>query len=780
MRRAAIFGLFLWQLIAVARAQSVDVLRVNISPVKMSADGTGAPTLHWRLESLPTDSDILLTDPDRRLQLSQAIDSFAKIRTHCVGIFFTDHSNVPNNCSLSDALPGMVRFVSPGNLYLVAPTARTPTSGVTVVLRGIWTVASPPVIDSLCIVAATGSYNPGNCTENDPSATTVKLSTLAQTNNLGALPSQLADISIRVHDEHGSAAATVPLQKVAVDAFRIALQANAVPGHLFTAQAAAGVTSAIGSAYAIADSKWPAPEVVFGTAQVGPGYMLTIQNLHIVGSAAIMLNQGTQIGPQTPGINLALAKRRHEVGCALEKQYQRDLAPVVGAIPTSDDAWRVAKVILKSDQLVGPVIPQPASKNYTPCPGAPATPTGDRMEFTANRREVIAALNATIDAGIQASPHELLTGTGKLSENNMLLKNSETWADTGSLNLNGGPEVQTANASFGVGRSVGTQQTLAFGIDTDMLFLRDQNQRYGYLAGPTFVDEEHGANPNVYLTWTRPASLYALSAVVKASLGEQFRRVSLDPPAAYPPFLNHGWVNGLDPTFSAVSGYDFTHAHPTATGGGIGQIFVSVAGGFLAARDTAGGSFNFNRYSLKGEAELFFGVTGTSDFLVRYGRGVSATSAGTPLFELPQIGGSDNIRGIEQGEYVGRGLGFDQSELAVNAVSLWEWVRHTRATLPAKPDPAKTPAASNTSLSSLGITGIFVGGIYDRARIGSGSAASSLLDLSHGFHGSGIEAEVRGLRAGSSLVNIAFTYSISPNSVLHQKGVFLTSVSLNF
>ena len=783
MRRAGIFALFLCPFAGTSHAQLVDVLRVTVSPDKMAANGAGPQAPHWRLAALPAAGDILLTDPDRKSTVAQAIDSFAKTRTNCAGIFFADRSGAPNSCSLTSALSGLVLFGAPGT-YLGPPAATASASPVTIVLSGVWVAKPPPVIDALCIVAATGSYNPANCTDPDASAVTVTLGSLALTYKLGTLPAPLAAILIRVRAEQNTAAAVSQLQRAAVNAFGMAQKLNTLPGQPFTPQAALNIRQAIQSAYSISGSHWTGPVAQLGTAQRGTGYLLMIQNLRIVSAAAIVLTRGAEVGPQTPAIESALANRRYEVACMLEKQYRQELSSIVGTIPTNDSAWQVAKIVAESDQVSGPAIPQPASPDYKPCPGDPAPSvesSANRLEFTATRRAVVASLNGTVDAGIQASAHEILTGTGQLSESHMLLQNSETWADTGSLNLNGGPEVQTANTTLGIGRSIGTRQTLDFGFSADMSFLRDQNQRYGYLAGPKFVDEEYGVNPNAYLTWTRPASLYAFSAVVKASLAEQFRHVALEPPTAYPPFLNHGWVNGLDPTFSVVAGYDFTHAHPTASGGGLGQIFVSATGNFLAAREGAGGDFNFNRYSLESHAEVFFGVTGTSDFLARYGRGVSATSAGTPLFELPQVGGSGNIRSIEPGEYVGRGLGYDQSELAVNAFSLWKWIRRKPPAPPAKPDPAQgTSADASNPLASLGITGIFVGGIYDRARIGASSEPSSLLDLRHGFHGSGVDAEIRGLRAGSRLVNLSFIYSVSPNSVLHRKGVFITSVSLDF
>ena len=746
----------------------------------MPPNGSGAPAPHWRLAALPGSGDILLTNPDQKNQVAQTIASLNSTRTACGGMFYLDGFSKEPNCSLITALKTLVAFGGPLP-YLAPPAASAATSPVTVTLLGVWIGKAAPVVDSLCIVAATGSYQTQNCADPDPTATTVTLGTLAPAYNLGTLPPQLAAILIRVRAEDASAAAVSQLQRVAVNAFEIA-RSVALPGAPLPQGAALKIEQSILKAYTIADSNWPIPKTDFGIAPQGSGYLLMVENLRLVGSAAIILTRGTEAVQQSQKTEDALASRRLAVSCDLAKQYQKELASIVNVIPTSDQAWAVAQAIDRSVQLTKPVIPQPASADFKPCPGAPvpSAAAANRMEFTAARRAVVGTLDGTVNAGISASPHEILSGTGQLSENHVLLQDSETWADTGSLNVNGGVEVQNANASFGIGRSVGVRQTLDFGFDVDGLYLRDQNQRYGYLAGPKFVDEEYGANPNIYATWTRPGTLYALSAVVKASLGEQFRHVSVEPPSTYPPFLthcclNHGWVNGFDPTLSAVIGYDFAHSRPpTATGGGLGQILVSITANYLAARASSWGDFNFDRYSLKAEAEVFFGVTGTSDFFARYGRGVSAASAGTPFFELPQVGGADNIRGIEQGEYVGRGLGFDRSEFAVNAVSAWKWVRRKPAAASAKADPA------NTSLGGLGITGIFIGGIYDRARIGANSGPSNLFDLTHGFHSAGVEAEVRGLPAGQHRVNINFAYSISPNSVLHRDGVFITSVSLDF
>jgi len=774
-------------------AQAIPVFRVTLSPAQMPANGSGPQSLRWSIETLPGPVDILLSDRDQKDQVVQTIAALSAARPNCHGAFYLDAAQSPTSCSLRNALSSLIRFAGP------APFDKPPASSATapsapVTILGVWVGKALPTVSSFCIVAATDAYQTDDCAIPDPSAFTVPLSSLASAFGLGQLSPLAAGILIRVHGPTNPLppGTVAELQRAAVTLYIIATGLKIAPGAQIPSGAQSKVEQAAVAAYMIEDSNWPAPLSTLRATATGGGYVLTLRNLAIVTDAEVVLTRGNEAVLQTAATEASLANFRRRRACELDAKYKAQLASIVGTIPTTDSAWKISKVIARSLDLNPPVIPQPPSAAFQPC-DSQSTPSAEtaahRMELTAVRRAVVATLSGTANAGISASPHGLLSGTGQISESHMLLKTSETWGDSGSLNIDGGAEVQTADVSFGFGRSVGTRQTLDFGVDVDGLYLRDQNQRYGYLAGPKFVDEEYGANPNFYAIWTRPASLYALNAVIKTSLGEQFRHVLLEPPAAYPPFLNHGWVNGLDPTFSAVVSYDFTHSRPaTKTGGGLGQVFLSLSANLLAARTAAGGDFNFNHYSAFAAAELFFGVTGTGDFLVRYERGVSASSSGTPLFELPQMGGAENIRSIEQGEFVGRGLGFERSELAVNAVSAWHWIRHRPPAGQARPDPsqaasapaAAAPAKPHASLAGLGITGIYVGGLYDRARIGPNSALSNLFDLSHGFHGSGVEGEVRGLPAGARRVNIDFIYSRSPESILHRKGVFITSVSLDF
>ncbi len=159
------------------------------------------------------------------------------------------------------------------------------------------------------------------------------------------------------------------------------------------------------------------------------------------------------------------------------------------------------------------------------------------------------------------------------------------------------------------------------------------------------------------------------------------------------------------------------------------------------------------------------------------------------MFELPQLGGEANLRGVEMGEYIGRSIAFDQTELGVNAESVWHWVRKRRASPTKAAAQSVAPSAGaqqvpnipgKPTLSRLGISSIFINALYDRGKTMPLSSGGSLSDLRHAFHGSGIKGEIRGLRVKDRRANIALVYARSSASVLHKKGVFLTTISMDF
>lgn len=772
-------------------------MQVTVTAESISLHGKPL-ALHWVLSALPTPDDVKISDPGVKADFIAAMGAkLPKVDAECPKLIMD--RDATGLCSFTTDLnggPDQFDLLEPAEMIKAPPGDATPINQpATFTVRGNWKKAQLPPMQTLCIGVTIGIYGAFSdvgsvCKAQDTAVVEAKLGDLADANGLGPLPLIYAQIKIRTWAKAGPPNIITQLQSIAVQGYLSAKKEGMLPGETPPAHQSS-LFADIQKIYNIDDSGWPDVKQTFGRLTADGGdYFYIIQNLRTVSTATVMLTDAAQMAKPTPEQQVKLDAKLRDYGCALQEGFNARLDAMKDTIPTNDGAWKLAVNIGKSDTVTGVVIPKLANGAYTLCQdGRPKAESSadNRIAFTAAFRWVIGSLDATANAGLSASPHEIISGTAQIGESQLLLPNAQTFADTASLTVNGGPAVQRADFAFGIGRTSRASQPIVYGLELSGVYFRDQNQRFGYLAGPKFVDEEYGAEPGAYIEFTRPAETYAFTAHFRADAGFQFRHVGVQSPATYPPFLNHGWVNGLAPSFSALAGYDFAHeTSGAAAHGGIGQALVSIDGNFLRSRKEAGGDFDFDRYSVHGEAEVFFGATSSNDFVVRYGRGFSASSAVTPLFEMPQLGGDANLRGIEIGEYVGRGFGFDQTEIGVNAASVWNWFYKKQPTPVMAAVQAVTAGngaavpENKGALSSLGIDSIFVLGLYDRARVENSSAPGSLLDLRHGFHGSGVEVEIRGLRVNNRKANIGLIYARSPDSVIHRRGVFITSVSLDF
>jgi hypothetical protein len=805
--RIAIACSFAVTALCAATKVTADIVRVTVTAQTVATVSAQPAARHWVLKEFPADADVLIKDDAARSQFLAAMKKFHDGAASCNAIILDGKPRDKCGFVANVGVPAIHLNISGPAEILRAPDATVPAQAVEITLHGSWDGASLPApVQALCIRVGIGPFTgSGTCSVPDPATTPVTLKDLAPGAGLGSLPPQYEAIRIWTTTADKSEKTTAQLQAVAIAAFQTARKLDLLPvppGGKDVPLRTQDLADALGKLYNIDDSGWPDVRVSFlPISAAGPdagSYVLSIGNLQTVTHASVVLTPGP-LNDDNPKVKARLA----EVSCQIENRFLAPLKALEGTIPTNEGAWKIARTIGLSNQVTGVIIPRKAQGTYFTCDKhnqpnpVPEGPADNRIVFTGDHRWVMGSVTGDLTAGLSGNPHDILTGDGKIGEDHLLFPISHTFEDTASLRVNAGPVIQRSDFSFNIEGTAGVMQPFHYGIGVDTVFSRDANQRFGYLAGPKFVDEEYGPTPRAYVAFARPAETYAFTANILVNAGLQFRHVSILPPAAYPPFLNHGWVNGFDPSLTALLGYDFAHAaagvnasgmsHATPPGGGLGNVFINLNAEELRARKSLAGDFAFNRYTAHVEGEVFFGVTGRQDFVIRYNRGVTASSTATPLFELPEVGGANNIRGIELGEYVGQGFGFDQSEAGVNVMSAWGWLHRKKDAAVKAAALAKSPsaadfaaAAGKPTLSSLGINSIFVGGLYDRAKIVTGSSLGALLDLEHGFHGAGVKAEVRGLRAGNRKANLSFIYAHSPDSVLHHKGTFLVSVSLDF
>ncbi len=528
---------------------------------------------HWVLTKLPQPKDVLISNPDVKQRFIDAIQIFANDpQRHC-DVFVTDRKG--GNCSFPNGMANLLSgdklgFTGPPDA-LLPPTADVPDQPALLTLRASYTAASPPPpVKSLCIMAAIGTFK-GICSEAAPPATNTSLKTLAAKYKLGALPPEWESIQIRTSvgppdtwDPQEKRADR--LEAVAISGFLAARQMNVLPGPNSPTRSR-DLEDKLQSIWSIDDSGWPAPSISYDQETPGSAaYQLTIANLHVVKAAFVVLDKGNTIATDPKATSDKLTTRLRQSSCEVGQRFRPQLDSLVGAIPTNDGVWKIARAIGASPEVAGVVKPafRSTPDKYPICQldeAAAAQP--DRIEFTGDHRWVIGSIDGTANIGIKANPHEIISGDAHITTDHLLFPRTASVLNSASLTVHGGPEVQRSDFAFNIGSTHGRTQRMNYGFELDGIYSRDQNQRFGYLAGPKFVDEEFGPAPKAYLEFVRPSESHRFNADLRFDLPIEFRHIALQRPSTFPLFPNRGWVTGFTPSFAVLVGYDFAPSQPS-------------------------------------------------------------------------------------------------------------------------------------------------------------------------------------------------------------------------
>jgi hypothetical protein len=208
----------------------------------------------------------------------------------------------------------------------------------------------------------------------------------------------------------------------------------------------------------------------------------------------------------TPGnlvaYNLAALERKLSIAeDGMQARFGSELAPFSGVIPTDVGVWKVANEITnaKPTEITGPVAPKrgvaPGSGNGTVSRGflIRKPVPDDVLWFTAEHAWWFSTLESKGDLAISADPHELISGETRFNEQDLF-----HFHHTSSATLKAGPELQRGDFDFDVTRT----KKVTFGFHLNGQYLRDENQKFGYVAGPKFTDEEWGPTPKAFVEWS--------------------------------------------------------------------------------------------------------------------------------------------------------------------------------------------------------------------------------------------------------------------------------------
>ncbi len=493
-------------------------------------------------------------------------------------------------------------------------------------------------------------------------------------------------------------------------------------------------------------------------------YFLRIGGLRMAKAGSIKVDLGI-----TPGTAKGTAKAKSlalKTQQELNRRFAARLKALSNAVPTFAQVDSLSTDIALAPEIVPSEVPASIEDNQHP----------QQIVFHTKNRWI--GFGFKLSAGVTYSAEEKAAGKATFQGDNLLLKLPDNLPDlpreTESLSYTGGNEVQKVNALWAVDwthdHKSGAQTK--YGVHLSADYLQDSDQRFGNLQAPPLRDRERGVSVSgVYAFRSRPtdAKENPLNQTFGASVtvGLEYRHVNIDPSSGgtVPPLANGSMTAAfVDLTLN----YRYQPVVPKR--GGIGGLELTLTAhaihGFLVSE------FAFTQILVSGQGTLFFGPTHPRDFFVRFHEGLGTSNGGTPLFELFRLGGADVLRGIEQGEFVGREIGYQQFEAGVSVRQIASWFA-------GKPKAARKPG-EGPAKPPVDLSNIYLKGFYDRGRVSNDATFSDLLPLRHAAKGYGFAVEILALPAGGKSISLSIGYARSPDSVLHRSGLALTGVSVNF
>ena len=403
------------------------------------------------------------------------------------------------------------------------------------------------------------------------------------------------------------------------------------------------------------------------------------------------------------------------------------------------------------------------------------------------RREIV---NLTVTGAGSYSPEYALNGSLAVTGDNLLGRSESL-----SLNLTGGNSFQKGQLSFSIPRETPKERRkipiIFAGFNLSGNYSYDSDQHLGNPVLTKFTNRESQISAKAsfeYDSFTdRDYVAQAegiddnrtrLHHVVTTDVGFDLLNNQLKSDGLIPVAPLDGRVVYPSLRVNYLASYDLRRPRKR---GGLGEIDFLLTATGQKGFTGLGGDFSYRQYELTGGAQVFFGFSAPTDLFLRYQRGAGASSNGTPLFKLFRLGGPLNVRGLEEGEFVGNSYAYDRTEFGVALLPLLRTISKpfSRGKKTNDPDAASEPAPTN--IGGIDLANTYVKTFYDRGRVFDSKSLGKILNPAHGVKGWGIAAELRGIAfISNKRANLTIGYARSGDSLLHRRGVVVTGLSLDF
>ena len=386
--------------------------------------------------------------------------------------------------------------------------------------------------------------------------------------------------------------------------------------------------------------------------------------------------------------------------------------------------------------------------------------------------------------GIGYTPREGPTGTAGLTGQNLLSLDESV-----SLNAKGGPDNYGGDFDFGVPLPSRwwNDERLTARVSLHALYDHASDTTLGQPPNVSVTEEDQSVRLRQSVMFrpfaprsaepgkTPPASSSALGLTKNTAIGVDIelgrRDVNLSGITAPTGIPLDGIVAPLSATFRAITG-----VVPRDPASRVRSIDVRLESTLERSFEILGSDLPYQAWNIRASIEgvfWLFSATPRGDILLRYVHGYGDTSNDTPLFRFLRVGGEANVRGVEEGEFIGQRLQSQQFEAGVSLCSLGQLI----FPMALKSD---NPTVGECQAGSLDLSRAFLKAFFDHADVAERVAGSQFIRGSRSILGGGAAVELHDLQVGSLKLSLALGYAYSPDSQRHPSGTVFTQVILPF
>lgn len=742
-----------------------DFLRVRAKAQSIQVPGDTQPKTRWVVLDL-ANAEVHVQDPDLRDAIVQSLQKMA----------VEDHPWVARGTAWN-FFGQIVQRVSSkvsGNFEITPPSAvLKPATPANSEVNDLWKITYvPEVIRNLEIVIATAGAQKAESTASKDFKTMADVAAAFGIGNLTEQEKKIpvtieyatSDLAAKAKESPDAVKAAVEkeLLKVAGYSFLKAKSGGLVLGQKLP-QNRSAIEEQIQHTYSTAKIQgWPSPKATIRQRAQGTGtWILTVENARLVGDVKIKvepikLQQQLKDKGQTDDAN-KLENRRKEIEAGYNNRYTPRLLAQAHEVPTKDQIDKDTSLLAQLSDVA----------NVTP------TAEGSTLVFDINRRPQIASLS--IKGGFGYSPEDSFTGLAQISASNLLHLN-----ETFSLSFIGGNEVLRGNVSFSVYWEERERRQYFRSFNLSGKYFRDRNQRLGNPQGPKLKDTESGAEAKFstgYDSFTPRNYILRAEGLdknrkrvrygMKLDAGFDYKDVSIQPDKQSPAPVVEGQVAVVSLLLDQGLSFDLRKT-PLSRAGELDAFLTASA---KKAFNFLGADFPFEQFSINIGGQLFFGPTSPTDIFLRFTSEVGVSSSRTPVFEQFRLGGPNNVRGLEEGEFIGRNMNFERAEVGFKSTYLLNLFKR-------KPGN-KDAANPQPTVGGIDLSNTYLKAFYDWGRVTNKASLADLFKLASGVQGVGIGIELRGLNLGGKRASLTIGYAYSHDSLLHKSGVLVTGMSLD-